>query len=126
VLDVRHTKASTFVPAVVLTALILALPVALDRIATASLRSDLQAVADRIAVATLFALDMPDEEALRLALAANGVDDGSLVSSLRRYEADGGRASEVVISRPVRSPISFLFPGADPTLEVTGRAITWR
>ena len=112
--------------AICVSAAIVTLPVALDRITTASLRNHLQTLADEVAVAALFAGDLPDAEALEMALAANGVSDDRLVSSLRRYETGGGRASEVVISRPVRSSMPFLTAQAGTTLEVTGRAITWK
>lgn len=112
--------------AVCLAAIVVALPVAFDRIATANLRHHLQAVANQVAVATLLAADLGDEDALRRALAVSGIGDEMLVSSLRRYETGGGRASEVVITQAVRSPIGFLYSGDVATLEVTGRAITWR
>lgn len=100
--------------------------ITLNRISLETAHARLQAMADTLALATLLSPLSNDDEALRQAGIAAGLDLGTLSPSLRRYRSSGANASEVVLAATYAPP--FALPGREHgvQLEVTGKAITWR
>lgn len=86
----------------------------------------LQARADRLALATLLSHETDDALALEYAGQSDGISLGQFSGSLRRYQSGDARASEVLLTTRHAPPLNLPGSRQPVDVEATGKAMTWR